>query len=89
MQLSRTLAHTEPRRAQIGHARWRKPALLAIDEPTNYLDLPSIEALERALADCPCGLLLVSHDRRFLARLVHTYWHIETDEQRNFRVIVG
>jgi len=66
----------------------RTPHLIMMDEPTNHLDLPSIEALESALADCPCGLQLVSHDRRFLARLVHTYWHIETDEQRNSRVIV-
>ena len=66
----------------------RAPHLIVMDEPTNHLDLPSIEALENALADCPCGLLLVSHDQRFLDRLVDTTWHIEADEHRNSFVTV-
>lgn len=64
-----TLSHGERKRAQVGVALWRRPPVLAIDEPTNHLDLPSIECLEEALKDCPCGLLLVSHDVRFLERL--------------------
>jgi len=43
------------------------------------MDLPSIEALEAALGDCPCSLLLVSHDRRFLQALTRTTWHIAAD----------
>lgn len=57
------------------------PHLIVMDEPTNHLDLPSIECLESALIDCPCGLLLVSHDRRFLDALTHTRWHISTDSR--------
>ena len=56
------------------------PHLVIMDEPTNHLDLPSIECLERALAECPCGLLLVSHDRRFLDSLTNTHWHITAEE---------
>jgi ATPase subunit of ABC transporter with duplicated ATPase domains len=52
------------------------PHLIVMDEPTNHLDLPSIECLEDMLADCPCGLLLVSHDRNFLDRLARKRWHI-------------
>ncbi|MFA6109994.1 MAG: ATP-binding cassette domain-containing protein [Candidatus Latescibacterota bacterium] len=52
----------------------RAPHLIVMDEPTNHLDLPSIECLEEALAECPCGLLLVSHDERFLRRLTQTRW---------------
>ena len=52
------------------------PHLIVMDEPTNHLDLPSIECLESALMDCPCGLLLVSHDRRFLESLTRRRWHI-------------
>lgn len=58
----------------------RRPHLIIMDEPTNHLDLPSIECLEAALDDCPCGLLLVSHDLRFLRRLTRTCWEISTDE---------
>jgi ATPase subunit of ABC transporter with duplicated ATPase domains len=56
-----------------------EPQLIVMDEPTNHLDLPSIECLEQALMDCPCGLLLVSHDRRFLKALTHKIWHISVD----------
>ncbi len=52
------------------------PHLIIMDEPTNHLDLPSIECLEDALAECPCGLLLVSHDTLFLRRLTGKRWHI-------------
>jgi ATPase subunit of ABC transporter with duplicated ATPase domains len=54
----------------------RQPHLIVMDEPTNHLDLPSIECLEEALGGCPCGLLLVSHDERFLRALTRTRWHL-------------
>ena len=71
-----TLSHGERKRAQIAVALWPKPQVLAVDEPTNHLDLPSIECLEQALVDCPCGLFLASHDQRFLDTLTHKRWHI-------------
>ena len=40
----------------------RSPHLIILDEPTNHMDLVSIQCLEEALADCPCALMLVSHD---------------------------
>ncbi|HPB50233.1 MAG TPA: ATP-binding cassette domain-containing protein [Myxococcota bacterium] len=54
----------------------RSPWLIVMDEPTNHLDLPAIECLEDALGDCPCGLLLVSHDEVFLRHLVGSLWNI-------------
>ena len=57
------------------------PHLIVMDEPTNHLDLPSIECLEQALIDCPCGLLLVSHDRRFLKTLTRRRWHLSPDPE--------
>lgn len=55
------------------------PHLIVMDEPTNHLDLPSIECLEQALADCPCGLFLVSHDQHFLDAVARIRWHISED----------
>lgn len=43
--------------------------LLILDEPTNYLDLASLAALEEVLADYLGTMLLVSHDRRFIDRV--------------------
>jgi len=57
------------------------PHLIVMDEPTNHMDLPSIDCLEKALADCPCGLLLVSHDRYFLDALTSLRWHISQDKR--------
>jgi ATPase subunit of ABC transporter with duplicated ATPase domains len=55
-----------------------------MDEPTNHLDLPAIECLERALRDCPCGLLLVSHDMYFLSRVTQKRWHLEQRGKKVF-----
>jgi ATPase subunit of ABC transporter with duplicated ATPase domains len=57
----------------------RGPHLIVMDEPTNHLDLPGILCLENALAECPCAMLLVSHDARFLARTTAAGWHIRAD----------
>ena len=44
--------------------------LLILDEPTNHLDIPAREALESALAEYPGAVLIVSHDRYFVDRMV-------------------
>jgi ATPase subunit of ABC transporter with duplicated ATPase domains len=43
------------------------------------MDLPSIICLQEALADCPCGLVLVSHDRRLLEKLTGKEWCIREE----------
>ena len=65
------------------------PHLIIMDEPTNHLDLPSIECLEQALAGCPCGLFLVSHDQRFLDALAHERWHISADKRSHGKYVLA
>jgi ATP-binding cassette subfamily F protein 3 len=48
----------------------QQPDILLLDEPTNHLDLPSIEWLEKYLQSYPGTVIIVSHDRLFLDRMV-------------------
>jgi ATP-binding cassette subfamily F protein 3 len=49
----------------------QQPDVLMLDEPTNHLDLPSIEWLERYLQNYSGAVIIVSHDRYFLDRMVN------------------
>ena len=53
--------------------------LLILDEPTNDLDIETLELLEELLADYQGTLLLVSHDRRFIDNTVTHSWLFEGD----------
>lgn len=48
----------------------QQPDLLLLDEPTNHLDLPSIEWLEKYLSGYEGAVVIVSHDKYFLNRMV-------------------
>src|ERR1700733_10309482 len=48
----------------------QKPDLLLLDEPTNHMDLPSIEWLEKYLQHYQGSVVIVSHDKYFLDRMV-------------------
>lgn len=52
------------------------PDLLLLDEPTNHLDIAAINWLENYLKGFRGGLLMVSHDRRFLENLADTIWEM-------------
>ncbi len=54
----------------------KTPWLVVMDEPTNHMDLPSVECLEKALNDYTGALVLVSHDRKFLSNTTSTRWNI-------------
>ena len=54
----------------------KTPWLIIMDEPTNHMDLPSVECLERALNDYTGALVLVSHDREFLDNTTNVQWNI-------------
>ena len=54
-----------------------KPDILLLDEPTNHLDITTVEWLEKYLSDYPKALVVVSHDRMFLDRIVNKVYEIE------------
>ncbi|MEZ4652479.1 MAG: ATP-binding cassette domain-containing protein [Candidatus Eisenbacteria bacterium] len=79
----------ELRKLLLAYGVARLPHLIVLDEPTNHLDLPSIQSLENALSDCPCALLLVSHDERFLSALASLRWNIHRTAERSFELVLG
>ena len=54
-----------------------KPDILLLDEPTNHLDIVTIEWLESYLKKYPKAVVIVSHDRRFIDKIVDTIYEIE------------
>ena len=63
------LSGGEARRAALARVLAPSPDILLLDEPTNHLDLPTIEWLEAELDSRRSAMVLISHDRRFLAHL--------------------
>jgi ABC transport system ATP-binding/permease protein len=66
----RALSGGERNRLLIAKLLTRPANVLVLDEPTNDLDLETLELLEQQLVEWPGTLLLVSHDRRFLDHVV-------------------
>jgi ATP-binding cassette subfamily F protein uup len=60
------------KRVALGCALVLEPDILLLDEPTNHLDIPAIEWLEKQLQDFRGAMILVTHDRAFLQKVVNT-----------------
>ncbi|HEX4460027.1 MAG TPA: ABC-F family ATP-binding cassette domain-containing protein, partial [Polyangia bacterium] len=71
------LSGGERRRVALARAILARPSLLALDEPTNHLDAETVAWLEERLRDWQGALLLVTHDRYFLDRVVNRILEID------------
>jgi elongation factor 3 len=47
----------------LGAATWRRPHIICLDEPTNYLDRESLAALISALKEFDGGVLIITHNQ--------------------------
>ena len=63
-------------RALLARLLLERPDLLILDEPTNHLDIQAVEWLESVLKAWPGALLVVSHDRYFLDKVVDRIWEM-------------
>ncbi len=72
-----TLSGGEKTRLALAKLLLEEPSLLILDEPTNHLDFKTLMWLEDYLSSYKGGLLVVSHDRYFLDKMVTKTWEIE------------
>jgi ATP-binding cassette, subfamily F, member 3 len=72
-------------RALLARLLLQKPDLLILDEPTNHLDVAAIEWLEGTLKVWQGAILLVSHDRYFLNKVVNTIWEMSRSGIESYR----
>jgi ATP-binding cassette subfamily F protein 3 len=70
------LSGGERTRALLGRLLLESPDLLVLDEPTNHLDINAVEWLEGFLKSFSGAVLVVSHDRYFMDRVVNTIWEM-------------
>lgn len=75
------LSGGEKRRLHLLSILFRNPNFLVLDEPTNDLDLPTLGVLENFLSEFPGCLVIVSHDRYFMDRLVDHLFVFEGEGQ--------
>jgi predicted ABC-type transport system involved in lysophospholipase L1 biosynthesis ATPase subunit len=73
--------HTEPKHNP-NHKTPKK-------QPTNHLDMESIDALVTGLAGFPGGVVVVSHDAHFLSAAVDAFWCVEGGEERTVKPFDG
>lgn len=77
-----TLSPGERARLDLARALVGRPEFLVLDEPTNYLDIGQREWLERFLAEFTGTVLVVSHDRVFLNRVVNRIFELRRTRLR-------
>lgn len=79
-----TLSGGQKTRVALGRLLLSKPDIILLDEPTNHLDMDSISWLETYLLNYPGAVLIVSHDRYFLDRIVTKVIDIDNGKVSTF-----
>jgi len=72
-------------RALMARLLLERPDLLILDEPTNHLDVDAVEWLEETLRTWDGALIVVSHDRYFLDRVVNNIWEMSLTGMETYR----
>lgn len=75
----------EQGRMLFGKLMMHKPNILLMDEPTNHMDMESIESLNMALEQYQGTLFFVSHDRQFVSSLATRIWEVKDGKVIDFQ----
>jgi ATPase subunit of ABC transporter with duplicated ATPase domains len=78
----------EVRKLMLAEGLMKQPGIIIMDEPTNHMDLPSMQCLEDALNECTCTLILVSHDFIFLKSIVSYFWSFTAAGDKGFEIVM-
>ena len=76
----------EMRKLLIAKGLLKSPSLIILDEPTNHMDLDSIQLLESSLKEYKGALLFITHDKAFLENLSTKQWVFQKSENQDYRV---
>jgi len=79
-----SLSGGQKTRLALGKLLLTKPDLLILDEPTNHLDIETLTWLEQYLQNYPGAILIVSHDRYFLDKIVNQVYEISRNTSTRF-----
>ncbi|GAA5807282.1 hypothetical protein MFLAVUS_000639 [Mucor flavus] len=77
LQIMKTLSGGQKSRVAFACLSMQNPHILVLDEPTNHLDIESMDALQEALAQFKGGVIIVSHDERFINTVCKEIWVCE------------
>ncbi|MED3912263.1 ABC-F type ribosomal protection protein [Peribacillus simplex] len=79
-----TLSGGQKTRLALGKLLLRKPDILILDEPTNHLDIETLSWLEQYLQSYQGAVLIVSHDRYFLDKVVNLVYEISRNNMKKY-----
>ncbi|KAH9836710.1 P-loop containing nucleoside triphosphate hydrolase protein [Rhodofomes roseus] len=74
LQLIGTLSGGQKSRVAFALLSLQRPHVLLLDEPTNHLDIEGLDALMQALTSWNGGVILISHDERFITTVAKELW---------------
>lgn len=75
----RTLSGGQKSRVVFALIAFQKPHILLLDEPSNHLDIETIEGLAQSLATFQGGVLMITHDQRLIELVCDEIWNLENN----------
>ncbi|EJD55360.1 hypothetical protein AURDEDRAFT_179121 [Auricularia subglabra TFB-10046 SS5] len=85
LQLIGTLSGGQKSRVSFAALSLQNPHVLLLDEPTNHLDIQGLDALMNAIAAWNGGVIVISHDERFITTVSNELWVCGDGTLRKFR----